>query len=86
MGSDAEFDPVFPFLNDTWDFCNGVEIGMLYRDMEKGEFEFEGIYHIGNQAQIEVMAQAMKYAAVFEPDEEEYWLKVKFSKRMLRLV
>jgi hypothetical protein len=83
--SEADFEPIIPFLTDDPLFCDGVEIGFLFKQMEKEDFEFNGVYHKTNREQIEVMAQRMKYTVSFE-DYDETWIQAKFSKRMLRLV
>jgi hypothetical protein len=85
MCDDANFEPIFPFLNNDPSFCDGVETGILFKQMEKGDFEFNGIYHKTNQKQIEIMAQNMKYMVTFK-DYDDTWVQAKFSQRILRLL
>lgn len=59
---------VLPFLTDSVEFCNGVEIGMLYERM-KVEDRIGSYFHTANQEQITLMANRSGWTI----DRMEVW-------------
>lgn len=74
------FECVVPFLSDSPEFCAGVEIGMLYRDLSLRPRRLEGTFRVSNDEQILLLARRMGYDAEITALGDG-WIGVDFTPR-----
>ncbi len=80
-----EYGLLVSFTDDSQSFTNGVEAGMLLRDLQASPDELEGTYHAENQELLKRYAEALGYKlkveiAHAEGVKYEEWIFAQFTK------
>ena len=82
MNDGVEFSIVCKFLDDSPEFTEAFECGLLWHKMETTGEDFEFTAHSVNIQQIELMAQSLNWDLEINPTEYDEWLEIKFSKKL----
>ncbi len=71
----GEWGLALPFLTDSVEFANGVEVGMLWEQLKQVD-TIDGPYHLANQDQILVMLSRAKWQVNEVKTLDEYWFHI----------
>lgn len=79
MSDESDWNLVCPFLDASPKYALGVELGMLYEQLQESNHH-RGFYMVDNQEQILLLANRLGWSVdIFEPGDE--WFFVEMSKR-----
>lgn len=81
----VEYGLIVSFVDESQSFSNGVETGMVFRDLEAGPEELEGTYRTDNKEILKRIARAHGYKLTVEAAHHdgviyEEWIFVQFTK------
>lgn len=62
----TEYSPLVAFTDDSQNFTNGFEAGMVWRDLDRGLDELEGTYRAENKEVLKRIADYYGYGVKFE--------------------
>lgn len=75
---DVDYSLVWRFIDQSPTFCLGIEAGIVYERMRRGDSPITSTTHADNEEELRNLANCLDYRAAFE-ELDEYWHKATFT-------